>query len=694
VRLFSSILAFLCFSVPVADLAAKPAVVGWQKEIGFQRLVRSDEGAVYVSAANGFIYALRADDGEKLWRYRLGKTQAGPPVITDDSVTAVDQDDRLVSLARENGKENWSYQAPEAVTAGPVISGGLCYFALKDGSVMAVSRWDGKLKWSFKTEAKVVAAPLVSGSDLFIASKDKHLYALDARKGELRWKFKSEGIITASPAADKARVYISSWDGTLYAVDRKSGLAAASVRLKEYCESLPLLLHEDKLYLYTIENRLVVLAADSLAKVASLPIKNLAVAPVIRGGELFIFTDDVTIYDAVTLERQNGYNQVSDGEAKAAVKKYKLDARGEFSPEDEERIRGLFPRIGSQITATNFGEDWLLVAAARGEIYMIALPGLTWRWRDKLGAGLTTDIVARGETIFVGDAAGYLRALDSFGGTLKWQQDLSSPLLSLVKGGEMLFAATADQRLYAIDAAAARVRWYFRSGGKIVGRPSYHSQGVVFGSDDGKLYLIDIAKGDAKYPPSQISGPALTSPLMIGDDVIIGAKGVGIVCQSIAADGLKAKWLYECRDLVADGLVGDEEVTVAATSSGELVLLNSSDGSLIWRRKPPKQVVSPLLLLEGKVAFADDEFLRLYNLVGGEELWSVPLASSLVAGPMANGTAVRVLLADGRLVDYDLSGKQLASRELRSGRTSGMLFLDGTLFQALAEGQLVTYEMD
>ncbi len=673
---------------------AEELSLSWDREVGFQKLVRSGEGAVYLPAANGFLYALRYEDGEKLWRCWLGKTLAGSPVVTKDSITAVDDRNRVVNLSRQTGKENWSYQAEAVITAGPVIDGGLCYFTLKDGSVAAVNRWDGKLKWSFKTEDKIVARPLVKGRDLYIGSKDKHFYAIDARKGELRWKFKSEGIITAGAAADKKHVYFSSWDGSVYALNRTTGEVADNLKLKTYCETLSLILHEDKLYLYTIENHLLVLSVPGFKQVASLPVKNLTIPPRIKDGELFLLAGDLEVYDAGSMERKYSYNQLSEKAYQKEVKRRKLEARQAFSADDQAEIKRFFPQLDAVITGVDFGEEWVLLATKSGVLHFLSLPGLDWCWQAEVGAEVTTGLLLRGETIFLGDARGYLRALDSFHGEVKWQLDLSSGLVSLLAGRDLFFATTADQRLYAVDPEAARVRWYFKSGGKISYRPVYSEEMVIFGAGDGKLYLVDVEKGDSRYPAVDIGGAALTAPLVVGRNITIAAEESGVRCYTVGAKGVTRQWEYKCRNLLPGCLVGDEEVTVLATVAGELILLNSSDGALIWNKELPRRVKSPLRLLSGRVAFIDEfNKLRFFSLMGGEELWSVELAGEPLLGPMKSENHLQLLLAKGSLVDYDDSGKIVCQREIRQGAVSGLLRNKNKLFVALRQGQLLAYEL-
>ena len=143
------------------------------------------------------------------------------------------------------------------------------------------------------------------------------------------------------------------------------------------------------------------------------------------------------------------------------------------------------------------------------------------------------------------------------------------------------------------------------------------------------------------------------------------------------------------------GLSNDQEVIVYATSKGELVLLNSADGSLIWSQGLPKRVKGPLLLLSGQVAFVDGaNKLRLFTLVGGKEVWSVELAARAQFGPRLSDGRLQLLLENGSVLDYDMGGKVALERQIMAGQVNDLLSWGGKLFCAYREGQLVAYELE
>jgi len=121
--------------------------------------------------------------------------------------------------------------------------------------------------------------------------------------------------------------------------------------------------------------------------------------------------------------------------------------------------------------------------------------------------------------------------------------------------GVAYFGSPVDNRLYAIDVAAGKVRWTFTAEGPVRFAPSLYKGRVYFGSDDGRVYCIDAATGKLawKYRPgpngSKVIGngrmistwPVRTSVLVDGGHVFATAgvfpfEGI-YICRLDAADG-------------------------------------------------------------------------------------------------------------------------------------------------------------
>lgn len=104
---------------------------------------------VFVGSSDRGMYALRAQDGEVLWRFEtLGPVQSEP-----------------------------LYDPVEDVV----------YFGANDGALYKVQGATGRLLWRFASNAEVSRQPVLSGSRLLFVNANDTLVAVDAKSGERLW---------------------------------------------------------------------------------------------------------------------------------------------------------------------------------------------------------------------------------------------------------------------------------------------------------------------------------------------------------------------------------------------------------------------------------------------------------------------------------------------------------------------------
>ncbi|MHC4170679.1 MAG: outer membrane protein assembly factor BamB family protein, partial [Planctomycetota bacterium] len=63
-------------------------------------------------------------------------------------------------------------------------------------------------------------------------------------------------------------------------------------------------------------------------------------------------------------------------------------------------------------------------------------------------------------------------------------------------GGTVYFGSSADNKVYALDAATGRQRWSFFTGGPIRLAPTVSGNRVFVGSDDGFVYCLNASDGE------------------------------------------------------------------------------------------------------------------------------------------------------------------------------------------------------
>jgi outer membrane protein assembly factor BamB len=71
--------------------------------------------------------------------------------------------------------------------------------------------------------------------------------------------------------------------------------------------------------------------------------------------------------------------------------------------------------------------------------------------------------------------------------------------------------------------------WTFNTGGKVDSSPVVVGDKVVFGSDDGRLYIVSLTDGRELWS-YEIGQPVGSSPAVADGKIVIGSDDGGIYC--------------------------------------------------------------------------------------------------------------------------------------------------------------------
>src|ERR1051326_1711457 len=202
------------FTAPNADgeaLLSQPLTVRWRYEsnVTLNLTPAFDNERVYLPLAGGTIVALKARDGQLLWRSDMGGELSASPVADDSSIYVASQTTKpdgdtsgfgggaLRALGREGGVTQWMPPLVRPLRGALTVTDDIVFFGSGDGYVYALSTDRGRLKWRKRTGGRVEAVRL-AGETLLAASLDNFAYSLNL-KGTMLWKKLLPGRISAQP---------------------------------------------------------------------------------------------------------------------------------------------------------------------------------------------------------------------------------------------------------------------------------------------------------------------------------------------------------------------------------------------------------------------------------------------------------------------------------------------------------------
>jgi outer membrane protein assembly factor BamB len=141
-------------------------------------------GVIYFGALDYNIYAVDADTGKEVWRFRTnGPIMESSPVIFENVMYIGSFDFNLYALNIKNGEEIWKFRTGGEILGCAAVEGDFVYFGSRDGFVYCLRRKDASLVWRFRTGDWVASSPIVHRGKVYIGSYDGNYYCLDAGTG-------------------------------------------------------------------------------------------------------------------------------------------------------------------------------------------------------------------------------------------------------------------------------------------------------------------------------------------------------------------------------------------------------------------------------------------------------------------------------------------------------------------------------
>jgi outer membrane protein assembly factor BamB len=182
------------------------------------------------------------------------------------------------------------------------------------------------------------------------------------------------------------------------------------------------------------------------------------------------------------------------------------------------------------------------VATATGKVYAFSAAG-DKIWMKDIGVAVYATPLVSGDMLLFGSDAARLMALDLAEGSVRWQANVGSRVVSstpLVYDG-LAVIGTYGGAVMAFSLKKGGQVWSFKTGGSVVGNPVLAAGRLYAGSKDGLVYALDPATG-AKVWSFNTGAPVVASPVFANGRVYVPA---GTVFFSLLAETGTPEWNYQ-----------------------------------------------------------------------------------------------------------------------------------------------------
>ena len=261
------------------------------------------------------------------------------------------------------------------------------------------------------------------------------------------------------------------------------------------------------------------------------------------------------------------------------------------------------------------GEDRLYVGSTEGRLVAIKSDGIR-AWSEPLrvarpsggcalipegstGGGCASSAstavaiygtpVVSGDIVYLSGYNGKVYAFDAPSLEPRWTYPVEDYLKPIIGGvalfQDKLYFGTSDGIVFALDVAKGIKKWELQLGGKIWSTPAIDKGSIYIGSFDKKLYAIDAATGAKKWEFAT-GGTITATPLVHKDTVYIGSFDRKL--YAINADGGTKKWEFQADNWFWTAPVAYENTIYAGCLDGNVYALNAQNGDKLtsWATGP------------------------------------------------------------------------------------------------------------
>jgi outer membrane protein assembly factor BamB len=324
-------------------------------------------------------------------------------------------------------------------------------------------------------------------------------------------------------------------------------------------------------------------------------------------------------------------------------------------------------------------DDWPIF---RGDALMTGvgsaqLPDqLDEKWTFKAGESIEGAPVVVGGVVYVASLDKHLYALELATGKQKWKTKLGAAKSSPSVKGDRIYIGDLEGKFYCVNAADGKVLWTFEAEGEIQAAANFHGNNIIFGSHDSSLYCLN--PDGKKLWDTKVDGPINAAAAVVGDRTFATGCSDGILHVIDATNGKELGTIDLGGQAIATAAVVDDRVYLSMVSN-QVVAADWKTLKRVWAFEAPKRQMpfySSAAVVNGLVvAGSRDKKIYAIDAKTGKEAWNFVTDGQVDASPVVVGGKVYIgcLSNDGNFYVLDLkTGKKLQELNLDSAVTGSV----------------------
>jgi outer membrane protein assembly factor BamB len=223
---------------------------------------------------------------------------------------------------------------------------------------------------------------------------------------------------------------------------------------------------------------------------------------------------------------------------------------------------------------------------------------------------------------------GELVAFDVGGGRIRWRRTIGPSESSPVVWHGYVYVGDWSGRVYAFVAQTGKLRWVYKTGGRVKGAVTIAGGHAYVGSYDQHVYALDALTGKLRWKAGAQQrlgrrGSFYSTPAAAYGRVYIGSTDGKV--YSFGASTGKLRWSHGTGGYVYASPAVWRRRVYAGSYSGSFTCFDAATGDVIWKFKANGPISGSATVIAGRVYFATLK-QRTYALDArtGHVLWTYP----------------------------------------------------------------------
>jgi eukaryotic-like serine/threonine-protein kinase len=319
---------------------------------------------------------------------------------------------------------------------------------------------------------------------------------------------------------------------------------------------------------------------------------------------------------------------------------------------------------------------------------------LKLRWSYQTESSIDSSAAIVSGIVYVASGDGILHAVDFATGKQRWQYKTggsfgeSSPC---VHNG-VVYVGALEGILHAVDAATGKPIWNFKTEGEIKSSPNVYKNHIYFGSYDQHLYCLSLSGSLVwKY---MTGGPVHSTPAAA--DGMVYVSGCDAIFRAIAADTGKEEYEISIREYTGASAALRDGYAYVGTFGNEVLGLDLERHKIQWIYRHATRTLpyysSAAVTQDYVVLGGRDKMVHCLQRSSGKEVWTFLTGARVESSPLIAEGHVFVGSNDGNLYELDLvSGEKIAQFVAGAALTGSPAVARGALVIGSQDGMLYCF---